>query len=1115
MKNSILVITLLFFKAVFSQNPSSIEHNFGAKPNFNSGVNCLELQSDGKILVGGDFTYYNFTSQNKITRLNSDGTIDKTFNIGTGFDGSVKTIKVQSDGKILVGGSFFNYNGLYAKLLVRLNSDGSIDSTFNPYPTVSYWVFGLNVQQDGKILVSQYASKHFIRLNADGSKDLTFLYAGSQSNPNNMILSQTDGKILFYDNARLKRFNNDGTIDPTFNIVTQAFKSIAMQPDGKIVAVGSYMKKIIRLNSDGTIDTNFNIVGSGFNNVANKVLIQSDGKILVGGDFTAFSSTIKKHLARLNSDGSIDNTFNIPLNTIVGTTNASGIEIGVGVVNDMILQIDDKIIVGGTNNTNNYIRINTDGSVDNSYTGLDNSVECISLQSDNKILVGGSFNSYNGISKNKINRFNSNGEIDNSFNIGSGFDGTVKTIALQPDNKIIVGGDFTSFNGLPNSKIVRLNSDGSVDNTFVSGVGFDNSVNKILIQADGKIIVSGKFLFYNNIDSKKLVRLNSNGTIDNTFSIGSGFSGTVKTIALQPDNKLLVGGYFSRYNNIVRNGTARLNTDGSLDTSFNCVGNYSFLDVNIIVVQNDGNIIIVGNQSNLGKNIIRVNPFGTVITYADSYSSYLNGFNSIAVQSDGKIIAGGNSSNYPNWDSPQNLMRLNSNFTIDNSFGIINSGTASKVDYSTSPFFAPVTTILIQNDGKILVGGQFLYYNSDSFSSNLMRLYGNICPNIEPPTVNSTQALLEGSRIIDLTPNTQWFSSQTGGIALDSFDTLTNNTTYYLQTRTNNGCVSQRAPVLVKLFPVANLPSVTIGTQIWNNNNLDVSTYTDGTPIPEVSNPLEWANLHTGAWCYYNNDPTNELGYGKLYNWYALQGIYNWESFINPILRKQLAPIGWHIPHYAEWDLLSNPSSSDSLRESGTNHWTPPNTGATNSTGYTALPGGGRYIDKNTGVCSFSNIGNYGIWWADPSDYINQVNNSNNCNCINIMNFAITSVWYPGFGYAGLNNTGSVLNQKVKNFGCSVRCLKNNVSSLSNNEINNPIDNNINFYPNPVVDILNIKLRTEINYIKIINLVGQTIFQNTFNTKSAQINTSDFPSGIYIVTLESEGKKETFKIIKK
>ena len=362
----------------------------------------------------------------------------------------------------------------------------------------------------------------------------------------------------------------------------------------------------------------------------------------------------------------------------------------------------------------------------------------------------------------------------------------------------------------------------------------------------------------------------------------------------------------------------------------------------------------------------------------------------------------------------------------------------------------------------------------------------------------------------------------TGGSQLTATTNLVNNTTYYAS-QTINGCESYRIPVLVNLYSVANLPAVTIGNKIWSNNNLNVSTYTDGTIIPQVSSPSEWAYLTTGAWCYYNNDPANELGYGKLYNWYAVAGIYDWDSLNNPILRKQLAPIGWHIPHYNEWQELSNNNSSNSLRESGTSHWAAPNTGATNSTGFSALPGGGRrlYYSNSTffDYSAFGSIGYVGSWWANPLDYINQVSNSNNCNCINLLNFQVSPIWYQGFGDAGLYVDGfsNVSNEMMQKNGLSVRCVKDDVSSLSNNQTNTTdnLVNKVKYFPNPIIDILNVQSSLEINYLKINNILGQTIFQNPFNSKSAQINTSDFPSGIYIVTLESEGKKETFKIIKK
>lgn len=152
--------------------------------------------------------------------------------------------------------------------------------------------------------------------------------------------------------------------------------------------------------------------------------------------------------------------------------------------------------------------------------------------------------------------------------------------------------------------------------------------------------------------------------------------------------------------------------------------------------------------------------------------------------------------------------------------------------------------------------------------------------------------------------------------------------------------------------------TVQIGSQFWAGCNLDVTTYSDGTPIPEVTDATEWANLSTGAWCYYNNDSANGPVYGKLYNIYAVLGIWDAASYSNPSLRKNLAPSGFHIPTDAEWTTLTatlgggtwlelfgpdsfyQPLIGDKLKETGLCHWFP-STG-TDTDGFTALPGGQR-----------------------------------------------------------------------------------------------------------------------------------------------------------------------------
>jgi uncharacterized protein (TIGR02145 family) len=140
--------------------------------------------------------------------------------------------------------------------------------------------------------------------------------------------------------------------------------------------------------------------------------------------------------------------------------------------------------------------------------------------------------------------------------------------------------------------------------------------------------------------------------------------------------------------------------------------------------------------------------------------------------------------------------------------------------------------------------------------------------------------------------------------------------------------------------------TVIIGSQIWHKKNLDVSQYSDGTPIPLVTNKNEFYNLKTGAWMYYKNNSKFGEKYGKLYNWYAVAGIYNNESLYNIKLRKKLAPKGWKIPSKNDYQLLidflgGNKVAGGKLKEKGTLNWISPNTGATNSSGFTALPGGG------------------------------------------------------------------------------------------------------------------------------------------------------------------------------
>jgi len=258
--------------------------------------------------------------------------------------------------------------------------------------------------------------------------------------------------------------------------------------------------------------------------------------------------------------GSKDETFNI------GTGFSSP------TVASISIQPDGKIIFGGGNFTVNYrnlVRLNSNGSIDSTFNignGFSSNVISTSLQSDGKIIVGGNFGTFSGISQNRLVRLNSNGSKDDTFNIGSGFNGIVWSTFIQSDGKILVGGAFTTYTGSTNNYLIRLNSDGSKDTSFNIGSGFNGGVFSIAIQSNGKILAGGGFTTFTGSSQNYLIRLNSDGSKDSTFNIGSGFNSTgVASISIQSDGKILVGGGFTTFTGSSQNGLIRLNSDGSKD----------------------------------------------------------------------------------------------------------------------------------------------------------------------------------------------------------------------------------------------------------------------------------------------------------------------------------------------------------------------------------------------------------------------------------------------------------------------------------------------------------------------------------------------------------------------
>jgi uncharacterized delta-60 repeat protein len=369
----------------------------------------------------------------------------------------------------------------------------------------------------------------------------------------------------------------------------------------------------------GDVDLSFD-PGPGVNGQVNAVVVQPDGKILIAGHFTTVKGLMRTNLARLNADGTGDATFdaNLTMNSLTA----------------LALQPDGKLLVGGQfyqpycDEFDCYdyyaatmVRLNANGSQDVSFTPAtaeyffqSGNFRSLVPQSDGRILVGGEFSSLNGTNRIGIARLNATGTMDTSFNTGVGPNGPVQFVALQPDNKALIGGRFTTFDGTNCSSLARLNANGTLDTSFNPDFGVRHYWNcevvcytvsfptATTLQPDGKVLV-GVLLENWQCDAFEggcfvsqsyfVTRLNADGSSDPSFVFtnvvnNAALLGSVSSMAVQSDDKIVIG---SSAFNTVR--IARLNSNGSWDDTFN-PGIGPSGSVNAVALQADGNVLIGG-----------------------------------------------------------------------------------------------------------------------------------------------------------------------------------------------------------------------------------------------------------------------------------------------------------------------------------------------------------------------------------------------------------------------------------------------------------------------------------------------------------------------------------------
>lgn len=517
-------------------------------PSFSSSVSDASpafagLQSNGKILVS-------FNAAPYLRRLNSDGSIDPAFsaNLSTNvYSGMV----LPNDAILLRLFQFDPLGGTTTFTLVRLLPDGSADSSFHPDPRFDDWYA---VQPDGKILAGfrdQATGQYFLgRMNVDGSLDSSYqtypIVVGTADRPPiSAVFVQPDGSILAEINVPIEgqqflRFSSSGVVDPAskrlFTIPAPVTK-LAAQPDGKLLTTGDFnfvdglkMGPLVRLDHDGTLDPSFHpsVIAATPRGV--DLNLQSNGSILF-----SVTSGYQFPQMRLTPDGDVDPGF--PRQNL-------GYRFKV--------RSDDRIVTADYSNV--VRRLLSDGNVDSTFSPTQitfggtygNSIVELGIQPDGKVLVAGNasfFGSVHSIpNKAGVVRLNPDGGVDPSFNPPAfGNNSRLNCVAIQADGKILLGGRLDSGFSPTLPNIIRLNSDGSIDNTFTATP--DYTVSAILVERSGTILIGGGFSKVNGQTAARVARLQSNGQLDSSFTLDTR-GGVVYALALLGDGRVAAGGEF-------------------------------------------------------------------------------------------------------------------------------------------------------------------------------------------------------------------------------------------------------------------------------------------------------------------------------------------------------------------------------------------------------------------------------------------------------------------------------------------------------------------------------------------------------------------------------------------
>jgi uncharacterized delta-60 repeat protein len=660
------------------------------------GTRTIAIQPDGRILVAGFFGEFNGTAHPGIVRLLADGTLDPSFAaITLQFSSTAAGLwaepAIQSDGAILIAGDFDAVNGVTNPGVARLNPDGTLDATFNATGFVRFLpnrpTRGVVVQGDGKIILGGEFNVNvdaqdvpLVRLNSDGSLDQTYTYptgGGAVFSRIRDLVLQPDGKPIAVGNS-VFRFSTDGSLDPTFSNPVlidsspidfpQAY-TLNLLPDGRVLIGGTFSDvddgsgisnddhwSVAQFNADGTLDPSLTTS----HKTAERAHLTSftrqvDGSTLIAFDATSVISepALPHAFGRLHADGSLDPSFD-PVGAFdpAGNFGPDFLFSGFNLLPDgELLSFGQRDLQFGFGSFA-YGKLFPDGTEDTSYTpnpniGFSNAHQL----SDGKLLVASDPAAQTVLYNTELQRLNADGTPDTSFQLDASIladtvqrdvNGSITNIAAGGKLVTVLddGAILLSYLALDSTfRLVRLTPDGAIDPSFISVSIPANTGSGIVIVIDpltgqsvmapeifastsstsgfsdafvlpgGKVIVVGGFDTYLGSSAHGIVRLNANGTVDASFQMGGGaqwtqttetttFHPSIDNIELENDGKFLITGTFEAYNGTAAPGIASLNADGSLFEALGRIASRkkfdTFLSRAVLARQPDGSFLLSG-----------------------------------------------------------------------------------------------------------------------------------------------------------------------------------------------------------------------------------------------------------------------------------------------------------------------------------------------------------------------------------------------------------------------------------------------------------------------------------------------------------------------------------------